>query len=394
VTEEKFCPICKNKNPSDAETCHYCGASFSDRLPPITTVPVRKSQPDLALKPSTHLQQLARLPADALVLFIMDEEQPLVIRQTEKVVLGRNISSNPPVTYDLTPYGAGDLGVSRHHALIELNNGACTITDLGSTNGTWLNDSRLIPQKPYPVHSGEQVRLGNMSMYVYFRSSTQPEAAVEEIILLAEEPRTGALLHPRITASYLGNVITPFLQALADVQGVIDQSHGYVPREVVVNTISALRQDMPIGISLSGASDAVRLLTTLILPWRKEHALVLTGVYSTSRPATSPVSGATTVITALQPTPTGQLNPNAVRVAREANLNAAVQKVIADRQSELTELALQFLAEAAPFLGETDKQKYAAKILPPLALLAISRLQVTRSEKQRDEQDMDSRVTG
>jgi len=385
VTEEKFCPVCKNKNLEDAQTCQYCGLSLENRPAPITTVQIGKSQPDPVLKPSSHLQQLARLPTDALVLFIMDEEQPLVIRQTEKVVLGRDISSNPPVTYDLTPYGAGDLGVSRHHALIVLSNGACTITDLGSTNGTWLNESRLMSQKSYPVHSGEQVRLGNLSMYVYFHASAQPGTTTEEIILLREEPRTASLLHPRMTANYLGNVINPYIQALAEVQGVIDESHGHVPREVVINTISALRQDMPIGISLSGASDAVQALTSLILAWRKAHALALTGLYSTSRPAAPPTSvGGTNIITSLQPRPTGQLNPNAIRAARESELSVAVQRAIAEWHGELSELALKLLADTSPFLDEADQQKYAAKILPPLTILATSRLQLLPGRKQSE----------
>jgi pSer/pThr/pTyr-binding forkhead associated (FHA) protein len=45
----------------------------------------------------------------------------------------------------------------------------CEIINLDSTNGTWLNELRLVPNKPYPLTSGAQIRLGRMHLFTIYR---------------------------------------------------------------------------------------------------------------------------------------------------------------------------------------------------------------------------------
>ena len=52
-----------------------------------------------------------------------------------------------------------DSGVSRMHAAIEWSKGAYHITDLNSSNGTWINDRKL--ESETRLAGGELVRLGN-----------------------------------------------------------------------------------------------------------------------------------------------------------------------------------------------------------------------------------------
>ena len=63
------------------------------------------------------------------------------------------------------------MGISRHHAKIQRVAGGYEITDLESTNGTWVNEKRLTPNKPYPLSSGCLLRLGRMRLYVIYRQS-------------------------------------------------------------------------------------------------------------------------------------------------------------------------------------------------------------------------------
>jgi phage tail-like protein len=51
-------------------------------------------------------------------------------------------------------------GVSRYHARIICTPTDCTITDLESTNGTFLNQVRLQPNTPMPLRSGDKLRIG------------------------------------------------------------------------------------------------------------------------------------------------------------------------------------------------------------------------------------------
>jgi hypothetical protein len=57
----------------------------------------------------------------------------------------------------------GDPGVSRRHAQLSRDaNGAWTVTDLGSANGTWCNDESepLTPGIPVSIAPGDRVQLG------------------------------------------------------------------------------------------------------------------------------------------------------------------------------------------------------------------------------------------
>jgi pSer/pThr/pTyr-binding forkhead associated (FHA) protein len=47
--------------------------------------------------------------------------------------------------------------VSRQHAVVNYRDGMFLITDLGSANGVWVNDTRLTD--PYPLSSGDEIRL-------------------------------------------------------------------------------------------------------------------------------------------------------------------------------------------------------------------------------------------
>ena len=75
----------------------------------------------------------------------------------------------PGSRYDLSggaTLGRGDVEIvledpfaSSRHARIERQGGVMVLEDLGSTNGTYLNDELLAG--PQPLHSGDRVRIGD-----------------------------------------------------------------------------------------------------------------------------------------------------------------------------------------------------------------------------------------
>ena len=66
--------------------------------------------------------------------------------------------------------------VSRRHARVAIGEGGAVIEDLGSKNGTYVNDQRV--SEPTSVADGDQVRLG--SLVFTFRRS-QPAASTQSI---------------------------------------------------------------------------------------------------------------------------------------------------------------------------------------------------------------------
>lgn len=84
--------------------------------------------------------------------------------------LGRFEFNSPNLRcVDLTPYGAADRGVSREHAQLHLEGDKLFITDLGSTNGTYVRASRLAPNEAVMLSKGEEILLGRLSVQVVFR---------------------------------------------------------------------------------------------------------------------------------------------------------------------------------------------------------------------------------
>jgi hypothetical protein len=70
---------------------------------------------------------------------------------------------------DLSPYGAEDKGVSRHHATLHRDGDYLYITDLDSRNGTFVGGQKLQPNVPTILKRGAELLLGRLSVQVLFR---------------------------------------------------------------------------------------------------------------------------------------------------------------------------------------------------------------------------------
>lgn len=72
---------------------------------------------------------------------------------TAPLTLGRSVENDIILTDDFA---------SGHHARIEPEGGAVILTDLGSTNGTYLNDERVV--QPRSLQPGDRIRIGRTTM--------------------------------------------------------------------------------------------------------------------------------------------------------------------------------------------------------------------------------------
>ncbi len=109
-----------------------------------------------------------------LRLEIEGSPTPVVVFPSSKTIIGRRdpISSAVP-DVDLSAYAAYRMGVSRQHAAFRRNHSSLELVDLGSSNGTFINGSRLTAHQPYLLHDGDEVCLGRMTLHVYFQTGAK-----------------------------------------------------------------------------------------------------------------------------------------------------------------------------------------------------------------------------
>ena len=92
--------------------------------------------------------------ADAFKLVGTSGEQTIDVKPGATLIVGRAVNSDVPI-YDPT--------ISRQHAQISVQNGGVLVKDLGSSNGTFLNGSRITEAVAQP---NDVVMFGKVSFYV------------------------------------------------------------------------------------------------------------------------------------------------------------------------------------------------------------------------------------
>jgi hypothetical protein len=110
--------------------------------------------------------ELPQKPAQQVVLYFKITPQVVIEVRLEKEVLIGRMDPTTTVfpTIDLSTAGAAAKSVSRRHARIIKREEEIVLEDLGSVNGTCLNDQRLAPFLPVPLNDGDVLQLGQLSI--------------------------------------------------------------------------------------------------------------------------------------------------------------------------------------------------------------------------------------
>jgi len=126
----KPCPKCASLNQPAARFCRHCGYAYVAPLPPVLAVV---------------------MPPGARWEYPLRGGSALIGRQGGQVPVDLDIGFYDPEGY-----------ISRNHARITVAQRRYQITDLGSSNGTFVNEQRLTPNVPRLLSGGDQIRLGRV----------------------------------------------------------------------------------------------------------------------------------------------------------------------------------------------------------------------------------------
>jgi pSer/pThr/pTyr-binding forkhead associated (FHA) protein len=142
----KRCPACGDENPASEVVCRVCMADISS-IAPVPEGEPEKDPPSEEV-PLDSGDRTMRSP-DVLTLHRISDGRAVPV--TSGSVIGRSGDSGKFFSDMRT--------VSRQHARAIFADGAWSIEDLGSTNGTWLNGRRMEPGRAYPLKKGDTLSL-------------------------------------------------------------------------------------------------------------------------------------------------------------------------------------------------------------------------------------------
>ena len=91
--------------------------------------------------------------------------------ELKEAVIGRSSKKNNfnPII-DLKPLEAHKYGVSRRHATISFRDNWIVIVDHNSTNGTYINGRRLVPEQARVIRDNDTIRVGAILLHVSYGS--------------------------------------------------------------------------------------------------------------------------------------------------------------------------------------------------------------------------------
>ena len=130
-----MCPVCQSRPAEVGVLCEECRDELSS---PIRIMP-------------EQLQPHGLRPTMSALVDLWGRPH----RLDPRTIIGRQIEG--------TGLAILEPSVSRHHAHVTLDGDIWSLRDLGSANGTFLDDKLL--DAPVPIHDGDRVRFGHIAFY-------------------------------------------------------------------------------------------------------------------------------------------------------------------------------------------------------------------------------------
>ena len=151
------CSNCGTPYALNDVKCAKCGHVLLDPVQGTFAVHI---DPSVRRLHQIHQQGSDLQPKKTVALVVRGMVERFTVEEGVEITLGRKeFLTADPRHLDLTRYGGQDKGVSRNHARLRFSGAEITITDLGSSNGTFVNMQRLEPNTPQALHTEDSLML-------------------------------------------------------------------------------------------------------------------------------------------------------------------------------------------------------------------------------------------
>ncbi|MGI9595904.1 MAG: FHA domain-containing protein [Acidimicrobiales bacterium] len=156
------CPSCEYENPLGARFCSSCGAALKVSTPgdDATAIhdPTASHDPVILTE-----EELAEMPEGTMGMFVVRQgpkRGSRIALDSDEVSIGRHPESD--IFLD-------DVTVSRRHAIVRRAGAGFHVSDAGSLNGTYVNQTRV---ETAALNDGDEVQVGKFKL-VYLALSGQ-----------------------------------------------------------------------------------------------------------------------------------------------------------------------------------------------------------------------------
>ncbi len=109
---------------------------------------------------------------------LLDSRRSFTLPNLPEVIFGRaNAQAGTIPDLSLEHYGGREGGVSRRHARLSRRGLHLYLEDLGSTNGSFVNERRLPPNQATRIYPGDVIRLGLLRLSFSISTYNHPTRA-------------------------------------------------------------------------------------------------------------------------------------------------------------------------------------------------------------------------
>jgi pSer/pThr/pTyr-binding forkhead associated (FHA) protein len=320
-------------NKADADKCVKCGTF----LLPVTTI---KVSDDVKID-SDELTPSIKPKLGYLTVYLPSHNHSMHTKLKSEIVFGRGTGIDQPPDIDLTAYYGVQAGVSRRHALVKFTADTANLEDLGSSNGTWLNEVRLESGQNRTLRSGDIIRLGNFLMFVYFTFSQK----TEQTLVLRDRSNS---LENGLTESYLTDNLLSFISGLQSLKDTI-------------NTVLKRKDALPILVRKIEFDERTNLVRLTVMETDDVIQLLRDKVVTSKESPNGPTSDEKAILLATSQ-PTIPLSPKATNAPKP----------------DISDSVSQLLAKIAGDLSEDQLTQYQMQFEDQIQKLLANRLEILR----------------